>query len=227
VVKTRILGLVLGAALVSASGAATAAPILFVVDPSSSLSIGISSAALGSGSGTATASGTVDTDLTAGVLTLGPNTINVNDISPADGNWTGSGLFADVSVTGVVAELGMGAAGPVSEGPPGVYNLIGWTLSLTSGVVALGGTPVFTFTPEEPLSLTLEEDVLSTIDTSGALATWSIPVAALVTFETLSQVISVDVSGTLLLTEIPEPGTLLLVGAGLAGLVATGRRHRA
>ena len=215
------------AAVFALAGSAKAAPIQFVVDPSSSLSIGISSLALGSGSGSANASGTASTDLTGGVLTLGTNSVGIEDISVANGNWSGTVLFADVAVTGVEAVIGMGDAGPVTEGDPGVYNLIGWTLSLVNGVVALAGNPVFTFTEEEPLSLTLEEDVLSVIDTSGPLATWSIPVSALVTFETLGQVISVSVGGNLLLTEVPEPGTLLLVGAGLAGLVATGRKRRA
>lgn len=228
--RIRVLGLVLGAALLTSS-VASAAPLWFTLEPGlSSLSISMSSLALGSGSGSATVYGYAYTDLTAGVLTLGTNSLSVDEISLANGNWSGSGFFADLTARDLVAEIGMGDVGPVSEGDPGVYDLAGWTLSLINGVVAVSGFPLFTFTEQDPLSFTFEDDVLSVIEPGGphTFATWTIPVAAAVTFETLGQVVRLEVSGILQTPPVvPEPGTLLLVSAGLAGLVGTARKRRA
>jgi len=65
---------------------------------------------------------------------------------------------------------------------------------------------------------------LSTLDVVAG--TWTIPFTSTSTLTTLGQPVNIIIGTDLVLQAVPEPGTLLLLGAGIAGL-ATARRKRA
>ena len=66
---------------------------------------------------------------------------------------------------------------------------------------------------------------LATLDTSGSLASLLVPVSATATFMTGGNTSTLNLVGTITLTEVPEPGTLALVSAGIVVLLVKLRQR--
>lgn len=221
--KKQLAAFALGLVLTS-SGAAGAAPVVFAVDAGSELVFSLAyQNGFAAGSGTSAVSGEIAVDSTAGTLSIsGPNTLSLADIGP--GNWTGTPVFLEDGVlTGTGTEIGMGGVGPVGEGNPGEYDLTGWTFTWKQGLFVAGIGDAFSWDMAAfPLAFSIDS-ALSTLDTSGPLATWTIPMAATYTFTTLAQLVTLSYTGEIHLTEIPEPGTMLLLAGGVIALAARRR----
>jgi len=214
------------------SGSAQA--LTLTAQPGSTFGLGISAGVLGSGSN----SGAVAGSLTAGISLNNPVDQNsgVNIAPGAAGSFT----VADFQITGLSLGLleikGFGLsvsnpAGAAVAGPnPYTVDLGGSTISVTSGLVILGGSTLFDFS-SAPINVVAPAGTNTTLDAGLAATNWTIPFTTLSTLSTFGIPVNITISTNLLLSGdsivVPEPGTVLLIGAGLAGLALAGRRKAA
>lgn len=228
----RILGLVLSVATVVVAGTSSAIT-LTAVSPSN-FSLGIAAGALGSGSN----SGAVTGSLTAGIALN--NAADPNSGVVVDPGASGSFAVADFNITGLLLGLleiknfGLtvnNPAGASVAGPnPYTVDIGGSTISVNSGQVILGGSSIFDFSAS-PINVVAPSPTNTTLDTGVSATTWTIPFTTLSTLSTLGIPVNITISTNLVLSGdsvvVPEPGTVLLIGAGLAGLALAGRRKAA
>jgi hypothetical protein len=216
----RILGLVLTAVTALAASGAQAAPITLTADPSSNFSLGIAAGSSSSGQIT----GSMNTDI---------------DLTPTITDGTGSFSVANFSITGLLLgtltiqnfHLTVTNPGSVTGTGSNPYNvdIAGAVVSVDGGQVVLGGSTLFNFNTS-PTVVTAPPGSNSTLTLGASSTTWSIPFTTVSTLSTLGIPVNITIGTQLNLTGpavVPEPGTVMLVGAGLVGLVAAGRRKKA
>jgi len=206
---------------------------LTAVSPSN-FSLAITAGVFGSGSN----SGAVNGSLTAGIALN--NAADPNSGVVVDPGASGAFSVADFTITGLSLGLleiknfaltvnnpgGGSAAGP----NPYTVDIAGTAISVTSGLVILGGSTLFDFSTS-PINVVAPSPTNTTLDTGVAATTWTIPFTTLSTLATFGIPVNITISTNLVLSGdsvvVPEPGTVLLIGAGLAGLALAGRRKAA
>jgi hypothetical protein len=233
------------AAVAAVGYASTASAAQYIVDSNLS-SITITGSALGNlivlgpqslGSNTATFGGTIDatsngTDITFNSAAIDANLL-ANPQSPAVGGGAGS----------APADVGLSISGLVS-GSAAIRDFI---LGLSSGAIPLAGGTTFGLPPItlDITSGSLDYNVTGLLTAQGNASivgesanptagvgtligdTLTIPVSVTITFP-LTTGVNADVVllGQIVATEvIPEPGTIAMLGMGIIGLVAVGRRR--
>ena len=220
----RILGFVLSAAMVLGASASSAAPITLNAVAPSAFSLGIAAGALGSGTNSGAITGSMNTDI---------------DLTPTITGGSGSFSVANFDITGLLLgtltiqnfHLTVTNPGSVSGTGSNPYNvdIAGAVVAVDGGQVVLAGSTLFNFTTS-PTVVTAPAGSNSSLDLQPSSTTWTIPFTTLSTLSTLGIPVNITIGTNLILTGpavIPEPGTVMLVGAGLIGLVAAGRRKKA
>ncbi len=214
------------AASVLLAGAAYAVPVTGVAIAPSNFNISIAADGLGTTTGSGAITGSATTDLT--VTSSNASTVG------------GSGSFNVATFTTAPPLVALGAteidgfhidvalpATTSTAGGPTVFNpdLAGTVVTVDSGFVVQvsTGATLFDFS-KSPTVVTAPAGSLTTLDV--AAQTWTIPFTTTSSLTTSGVPVNITI-GTDLVLAIPEPGTLLLLGAGLAGLVAVGRRKGA
>jgi hypothetical protein len=192
----------------------------------SSFSISIGADGLGTTSGSGAITGTASTNLTV----LGSGAVQVSggggDFTVA--NFTTAPPLIALGAT-TIEDFGFNTTLPASATSSNTTNpfsidLGGATIDVNSGYViqVSTGNTLFNFTTS-PLTITVPSPAPTTLDLSTG--TWTIPFTTTSTLSTQGIPIDITISTNLVL--IPEPGTLLLLGAGVAGLLVAGRRKKA
>ncbi len=252
--RSTALGLALAALsfLGPLTAAATAIPVTLTVDPTqSSLTVSVSADApiIGaiSGSGTSTVSGTLDADV-QGADTLSPAisaTSGVIGLSDLNINLLDDGLFGtiDIATSGLIADvMGTSVTGTLAGGLFD-FDLAGWTLTLGTGDIVVSATGLAQLAlPSNPLTIDASSSPfafdLPSPTIANALFAPSGPNAAIVvvlpvdissTIDEFGVPASISLAGQIMLfgeVAVPEPGTLALLLAGLAGWARAGRARR-
>jgi len=212
-------GFLAAASSVLLAGAAHAVPLDSTAIPPSNFNLEITSPALGSGSGSGAITGTASTDITitsTNVSTVGGSgTFAVGTFSiPFLGTTTLAGFGFTVALPATISTSGTNPFTP---------DLASSVITVDQGFVENGGSTLFDFS-KTPTVVTAPSGLLTTLDVVAG--TWTIPFTSTSTLTTLSLPVNIIIGTDLVLQAVPEPGTLLLLGAGVAGL-ATARRKRA
>jgi len=214
---------------------------VLTAQPGSTFGLSISAGVLGSGSNSGAVMGSL------GAVRL--NDPWDHDSGVIVGDLRGDFAVADFTVTGLllglleVKDLFLTVstpAGLVVGGPnPYTVDLAGSSISVTSGRVILGGSTLFNF-GWSPLVAVAPAGTNTMLDwgayeTDGrsfwASVGWTVPFTTLRTLSTFGVPVNLTINTNFVLSGdwilIPEPGRVLLIGAGLAGLVLAGRRKAA
>jgi hypothetical protein len=214
----------LAAALVL-GGSAQASPITLTADASSNFSLGIAAGALGSATGSGAINGSMNTDI---------------DLTPTVTGGSGAFSVATFTITGLllgpltISNFHITVTNPSSVTGTGSnpYNVDigGAVVAVDGGQVLLNGTNVLFDFGASPTVVTAPSGSNSTLTLGASSTTWSIPFTTLSTLATLGIPVNITIGTNLNLVGpavVPEPGTLLLLGAGVAGLAVVGRRKKA
>ena|GEM_PF-2228344 len=219
----RILksGLLLAAATLLLPVAAGAVPFTGNAIAPSNFNLEITSPALGSGSGSGAITGSASTDLTSTATSV--STVGGSG-SFAVGTFT-IPFLGTTTLAGFQFTTALPATTTTSGTNPFNPDLVGTVITVDKGFVENGGSTLFDFS-KTPTVVTAPAGSLTTLDV--VTGTWTIPFTSTSTLTTLSLPVNIIIGTDLVLkgATIPEPGTLLLLSAGLTGLVALGRRKR-
>jgi len=178
---------------------------------------------LGSATGSGVVTGSANTDLTA-------TATNVSTVG-GSGFFSLSSFIASGLVGGPVAfdnfhiTLTLPPTTSTNGSNPFNPDLGGSVIAVDGGQIVQGTTTLFDFS-KSPMVVTSPPGSLTTLNT--ATGAWTIPLVTASTFTQASpQPFSITIRADLTLQTLPEPGTLLLLGAGLTGLAVVGpRRHQ-
>jgi hypothetical protein len=207
--------------------AALAVPVTVTgtAGPGSSFGLSIAAGPLGTATGSGAITGTSSTMITHTATTLdttgGSGVFNV-------ANFTAPGL-----ALGTIAldNFKLSVALPSSThtvGGPGSFDvdLGGTVVTVNQGLVIQGGTATLFDFSKTPTVTTAPAGSLSTVTPT----TWTIPFTSTSTLSTVGIPVDITIKTNFVLTgeffTVPEPGTVALLGAGIVGLVALGRRKR-
>jgi hypothetical protein len=237
--------------LLSMAGAADAVPITLNVDPTqSSMQVSVTLTALGaSQTQTVGVTGPLYADLTLGAspsLSISSAALSIGD-SVITFNLGGLGTVT-IESTGLVADL-FGGPSAGTETTPGLIQvpMSGYTQVLDQGTVythatgfaALLVAPTTQDLSVDPISMALDPStalLAYTVSPGGVLdVVLTSPVSGTTTVTASGQTAVLSLSGSMRFTgstvlasaSVPEPEPLVLLGAGLLGLAAFGRRRSA
>lgn len=219
IVRTGFMGVAASVLLV---GAAQAVPVNAIAISPSHFNLSLAWSAFGTATGSGVITGSLSTDLRATATNL--------SLIAGGANFDASSFDAPGLVFGPLAfeNFHIDVTLPASASTKGVNpfhpDLAGSVISVDNGQVVQGGSATIFDFSKLPAVVTAPTGSLTTLDVGAGL--WTVPFTTTSTLLRFGVPANFTFGTDLTLRIIPEPGTLVLLGAGLMGLAAVGVRRR-